>query len=436
MRHGAVMQQPATSSMPATTSAFYAEAEKHAASASDQPPLVHAANSGPPSTPRTVSAASDPDASTPCSSTSTPSSTHATPVEAKKVQLPSVSSSAPEQPAMAAAAAASSRDAATPAAVAAAPAAPPLPIPIPSAPLSSASANATSLSALPLPLPIPIPYTVSASAAPFLPASYLSSPTAPSTASSSTTTTKPATTTAASSASSLHEEASAIAANPSGTFCSSSRDHNSVTIKANTNVKDAAGAVVKVLGRLPSVFVTALRLEEAHDSLNRAVKSIAVARKYVTDREAGSELSFLPFNRSNLQDAIDPSLFAFVCFKTQLPKGTTLLESDQTDLNVSRSSNANTMANAIIRIIKERGQVVMKAGGSEAIFVAMSAMVNARRRLKRNHSMDAMIVPAWITEDTLSTLGRESKFLRFNILPCPLNGPLMGDAPAAALAFA
>lgn len=33
---------------------------------------------------------------------------------------------------------------------------------------------------------------------------------------------------------------------------------------------------VQVLGRLPNVLVTALRLEPAHEALNRAVKSIAV----------------------------------------------------------------------------------------------------------------------------------------------------------------
>lgn len=33
------------------------------------------------------------------------------------------------------------------------------------------------------------------------------------------------------------------------------------------------------------------------------------------------------------------------------------MEQDKTDLNVSRGSNANAMANAIIRILKERGQV-------------------------------------------------------------------------------
>ena len=63
-------------------------------------------------------------------------------------------------------------------------------------------------------------------------------------------------------------------------------------------------------------------------------------------------------------------------------------------------------------------QVAMKAGGANAMFVAMTAVISARRRLKRQHAMDVMLVPAWITEDTVSTLGRESKFLRFNIIKC------------------
>jgi len=58
----------------------------------------------------------------------------------------------------------------------------------------------------------------------------------------------------------------------------------------------------------------------------------------------------------------------------------------------------------------------MKAGGGSAIFVAMTAVINARRRLKRSHSLDLMLVPQWITENTMETLGRESKFLRMNIL--------------------
>lgn len=68
------------------------------------------------------------------------------------------------------------------------------------------------------------------------------------------------------------------------------RDHNSVTVKADTSVKDAAGAIVKVLNRTCSTFVTALRLEASHESLNRALKALAVSRKYMTDQEPGKEV--------------------------------------------------------------------------------------------------------------------------------------------------
>lgn len=223
----------------------------------------------------------------------------------------------------------------------------------------------------------------------------------------------------------------------------------SLPSQSDTSVKDAAGAVVKVLSRLSSTFVTALRMEASHEALNRAVKALAVARKYVVDSEAacpaeagalgsGSEagsgrmveLSFLPMNRSNDSGHEDPNLFAFLAFKSALSPGVSLKEHDETDLNVSHGSDPNSMANAIIRIVKERGQAVMKAGGGQAMFVAMTAVINARRRLKRNHSMDVMLVPQWITEDTRATLGRESKFLRFNILPCGLNGTTPHEAAA------
>lgn len=43
----------------------------------------------------------------------------------------------------------------------------------------------------------------------------------------------------------------------------------------------------------------------------------------------------------------------------------------------------------------------MKAAGGEAIFVAMSAVVNARQRLVAKHGFDLMLAAAWITEDTV-----------------------------------
>lgn len=68
-----------------------------------------------------------------------------------------------------------------------------------------------------------------------------------------------------------------------------------------------------MLNRLYSTFVTALRMESSNDALNRAVKAIAVARKYVKDQGGdGAELSFLPLNRSNAHGVEDPNLFAFL----------------------------------------------------------------------------------------------------------------------------
>lgn len=210
----------------------------------------------------------------------------------------------------------------------------------------------------------------------------------------------------------------------------SPKDHNSVTIKHDTRVKDAAGAIFKVIDRLGTAFVTAIRVEPTHEALNRAVKSIAVAHKYVNDNVPGHEVTFLPFNRVDNRNSVDHNLFGFLVFKTVINQALKL--SDQTDLNVSKSSDVNKMANAVISIVLDREQAVMKAGGSSAIYVAMSAIINARKRLQARHGLDLMLVPSFITEDTSSTLGRESKFLRFNILKCEPNGPKSDVHPSVS----
>ncbi|KAL6760656.1 hypothetical protein V8C86DRAFT_1058431 [Haematococcus lacustris] len=193
-------------------------------------------------------------------------------------------------------------------------------------------------------------------------------------------------------------------------------------VKSETCVKDAAGAIAKVLQRLSSTLVTALHQDDSHQALNKALKALAVSRKYVSDQEPGQEVGFLPLLRSNPWGNLDPHLFAFLAFKVSLVPGVSLKASDATDLNVSCTSDPTAIANAVIRIILDRGQAVMKAGGQAALFVAMTAVVGARRRLKREHAQDIMLMPQWFTEDTTAQLGRQSKFLRLNVLPCGLNG--------------
>lgn len=77
-----------------------------------------------------------------------------------------------------------------------------------------------------------------------------------------------------------------------------------------------------------------------------------------------------------------------------------LVESDHTELNVSRSSDVNKMANAVLGVVQSRassgGQGVMKVGGSDALFKAMSAVINARKRLQvRGAAAAADMVVMW-----------------------------------------
>jgi stage V sporulation protein SpoVS len=141
------------------------------------------------------------------------------------------------------------------------------------------------------------------------------------------------------------------------------------------------------------------------------------------------------------------------------------------DLHVSSNADPGAVAAGIVRALVEEGQAVLKAGGGAALFVAMSAVVRARQQLKAEHAMDVLMVPQvcgrrcdvlraahssalctclvrclsnlvstgvacapglmqWVTEDTRAALGRESKFLQFNLLPAGLHGVMEGLAHA------
>ncbi len=63
-------------------------------------------------------------------------------------------------------------------------------------------------------------------------------------------------------------------------------------------------------------------------------------------------------------------------------------------------------AGAIVAVMLDRGQAVMKAAGADAITVAIGAVIGARRRLLSRHNTDVMLTASWTTEDTL-VRGRE-----------------------------
>lgn len=243
-----------------------------------------------------------------------------------------------------------------------------------------------------------------------------------------------------------HAAVPAAIARPPSTICSRSvastsarhtpragqQQQNTVTIKPTTVVKDAAGAIDKILSRGVTAVVTALRQESeqaTYSSINQAVKTLAVARQYVKDAASASEVTFLPFLRLDNSEQPDYHRFGFLVFRLLNGVGQELKAFDETDLNVSRKSDVHKMANAVMRVVLERGQAVMKAAGGEAIFVAVSAVVNASHRLIQKQEGGLMVAAAWITEDTKEALGRESKFLRLNVLRCEPNGPKSHVAP-------
>jgi hypothetical protein len=69
------------------------------------------------------------------------------------------------------------------------------------------------------------------------------------------------------------------------------------------------------------------------------------------------QVGFLPLHRSNDAGEEDPHLFAFLAFKAELAPGVELRNSGETDINVSGNSDPQALANAVVRILKERGQV-------------------------------------------------------------------------------
>lgn len=70
------------------------------------------------------------------------------------------------------------------------------------------------------------------------------------------------------------------------------------------------------------------------------------------------QVGFLPLHRSNEAGQEDPELFAFLAFKAELAPGVDLRNSGETDINVSGNSDPQALANAVVRILKDRGQVI------------------------------------------------------------------------------
>lgn len=99
------------------------------------------------------------------------------------------------------------------------------------------------------------------------------------------------------------------------------------------------------------------------DSLNQAVKAIAVARQYARETgPPGMEVTFMPFHRNDSAELPDPTRFGFLVFPVR-NLGVQLKTADDTVLNVARGSDVHKMASAIMAVMLDRGQVGAREAG-------------------------------------------------------------------------
>ncbi|GAX73661.1 hypothetical protein CEUSTIGMA_g1112.t1 [Chlamydomonas eustigma] len=265
---------------------------------------------------------------------------------------------------------------------------------------------------------------------------------------------------------------------------SSNRKADYVIVTEDTAIKNAAGAIAKVLGRvsaqgLPCPVYTVRRSEGVTGVVSVAVKAIAVARGYVANEGNAFQVAFQPFIRHQNSMATEGRMFDRRSASAYLPEhesntvhqAPTLTKShdnlymdpgdlaitdersqlafdvfkvpacllpnvpDNTSLpvKVTAHSRANVVSNIITKLVAERGSVVLITAGGRAMHVAMMAVVAARARLCAGHrsTPDLLLLPRFVTVDTTHTLGWESVFLRFVIMRAPPS--LLGAEPPKQL---
>jgi hypothetical protein len=98
---------------------------------------------------------------------------------------------------------------------------------------------------------------------------------------------------------------------------------------------------------------------KAHGASSIDVKPLRVMWSFLSTCSCvcNVQVGFLPLHRSNDAGQEDPQLFAFLAFKAELAPGVELRNSGETDINVSGNSDPQALANAVVRILKDRGQV-------------------------------------------------------------------------------
>ncbi|KAF6256492.1 hypothetical protein COO60DRAFT_99700 [Scenedesmus sp. NREL 46B-D3] len=269
------------------------------------------------------------------------------------------------------------------------------------------------------------------------------------------------------------------------------RDAGTVTVSAMSCVKDAAGALAKVVSRHGSCLLLSLSRagDQAAAATHVAAKSLAVARFYVNAHMAAAgaagidaaavltglepptpaaaaaaadeEVVFMPFNRNVVAAStsraaaaaaadVEPAL-GFIVAKAGAkdlpvvlppPVGIPACMQDRQQpqdasaapaaaaggsaaaaavsaaplLKAGASTDVNKLSNAIIHNVLGCNHVALQLAGAAACHVAMKALIKARARLQRKFGADIVATASFANEDTSSSIGRSTVFLRLDVM--------------------
>jgi stage V sporulation protein SpoVS len=270
------------------------------------------------------------------------------------------------------------------------------------------------------------------------------------------------------------------------------RDAGTVTVSPVSCVKDAAGALAKVVSRHGSCLLLSLARpgDLSAQATHVAAKSLAVARFYVNahmaaegragvdaaavlsgvepaatvaEQQSADEVVFMPYHRnssssgaadaepplgfmvakasaSDLPVALPPPVGIPACMqdrRAQQPSeaavsaGVQAYQSTAPLLKAGANTDVNKLSNAIIHNILGCNHVALQLAGAAACHVAMKALIKARSRLQRKFEADIVATASFANEDTSSSIGRSTVFLRLDVMRSNILKQLMAGGAAA-----
>jgi len=171
-------------------------------------------------------------------------------------------------------------------------------------------------------------------------------------------------------------------------------------ISAKSNVKNVAGSISHTsrAGESPTLMAT------GRESVNQAVKSLAIARGYLEDNRL--DLSCYPEFRNEEKEAL-----SFVLTKSALRKNKVAID-EGAELRVAAGSEPNVVAGSIAGKVRSGDRVSIVCLGAASINQTVKSIIIARRYLARD-AIDICFRPEFIH---IKMEGEERSAIRFCIL--------------------